>query len=243
MKFFDTDGRCIRDTGDDTEFGWNLASVDVDDQVESFELEDSVKESEQKILVIDPKVPVYGAKSAVECIVNETANKGFKIVSGIISNEALADLIEGDSTEAKTLLSVFRPHKFFRKQTYIASESFSDIAAQTDFASQTKLSGDLLDSLSIDLQHESIDPPCQGSSKNTLSLMAELTLAEAGENMKRSLFGQSTEQDSGIDCGYGFLIQDDEIEDNVKNCDYQTLKLQRDVRNLKQKYKVRFWLF
>lgn len=232
MKFFNSEGRCIRDTTD-TEFGFNLSAPDLSDSEDetlpfdvSIRKKYAVAEGKDKISVYDPKIPVYGAKSAVESIVDETPNKTTKIVSGIISKETLADLIEGDSLEAKTLLSVIYPQKASREQDITSRVK---VSYDPRNASQVKSTSDLNDRQSIDLRY-------QDSSKNTLSLMAELTLAE--ENMKHLMFAQSMEQDSGVDCGDGFLMQNDELRETVTACDYQMLRFQQEVQDLRRKYKV-----
>lgn len=228
MKIYNTEGQCISDTTD-TEFGWSLNDIDsLNKSDRSYEYSVSIKkkfnESEKKILVYEPKIPIYRAKSAIESIVNEMPNR-IKIESGIIPKDTLARLVEGDSLEAKALLSTIHQRKHFFN---IASHT--NVSNDLHYISQVGFSSDLSDNQNINLQF-------QGSSKNNLSLMAELTLA--GEKIMH-IFEQTTEQDSGIDCGDGFFIQDNELENNIKNCDYQTIRLQQEVQHLKRKYKVGF---
>lgn len=192
MKIYGVDGHCISHNEKDIEFGWNVNDIPL--------------KKKSTILLHEPKIPVYGAKSVVEGLVVDMPNKPSKIVTEALYKEALVDLICGESLEAKTLLSIVHSNGVPREQ--------SDLHDRQD-----------------------IDPSCQGSSKNILSLMAELSLAEK-RDAKYLMFGQSMEQDSGIDCGDGFLMQDDELEDGVKNCDYQILRLQQEINELKRKYRV-----
>lgn len=225
MKFYNSEGRCIHDTAD-SDFGWNLSALDLSDSDEFVVTYPpvGVTTAEDKIAIYNPKIPVYIAKNSVECIVDETPHTTTKMESGLFAKEILADLIQGDSLEAKTLLSIINPQKALREQANFTP---------------TKVINDLRN-VSDDLygrQSDGIDLHYQGCFKNTLSLMEELTLAE--QDTKQFMCGQSMEQDSGIDCGDGFLMQNDELQDSVMECDYQTLRLQQEVRVLRKEYKVK----
>lgn len=193
MKIYSEDGRCISDNGSDVEFGWNL--------------EEFIEDEKPAIVLHEPTVPVYEAKSVIEGLVDESTNKTRKIVTEALCRENVADLLCGRSLEAKTLLSVVYPSRIVQEQNDPGNH------------------------------HQNIDPTCQGSCKNILSLMDELSLAKNNQ-MKYLVFGQHMQQDSGIDCGDGFLMREDELEDSVKNCDYQTFRLHQEIRDLKEKYKV-----
>lgn len=232
MKFYNSEGRCIRNTAD-SDFGWNLGALNLSDSDEfevTYPSVGATTAAEDKIAVYDPKIPVFVAKNSVECIVDETPNTTTKMESGLFARETLADLIQGDSLEAKTLLSVINPQKASSEQANFTSPT-KDLNDLRNVSHQVKISDDLYgrQSIGTDLHN-------QGCFKNTLSLMDELTLAE--HDTKYFMFGQSMEQDSGIDCGDGFMILNDELQDSVMECDYQTLRLQQEVRVLRKEYKV-----
>lgn len=219
MKFYDTAGHCIRET-EDTEFGWNL-----EDSIEEYYKSKSLfwrpTEDDREALIFNPQIPVYGAKTASECIVNEPPSRDSKTNLGVPSNETLSALIDGDSMEEKILLSIICPSKF-RCNEQVKATHTDDISSDPNDDKETTLQ-------------------TQGSSKYTLSLMDELNLAE-NINMKFSMFDSFTEPDSGIDCGDGFLMVDDELKDSLRNCDYQVLRLRQDIRDLIRKHKVCHWL-